>query len=330
MAANPFRCGPPVAGAHLAGRQGERQILCGIIERGRSTILLTGSRGFGKTSLAVAVTDQLSARGHHVVYVDTLRPVWGGTIAEQMEGTAGTPPALLVLDEVQSLVGSSRDLDTELVDLRRRLPDLSILMVGITGPAVCGRLADLATRPPGRYLQLRVGVIPSSTMVRFLRGRAKVGGKPMGTAAAELVVELGHAVPQHVQRLAHASFERAKAEITQKAVEDAVRDVASQHAPHYADCLRSLAPGHRRVLQVLRGGPLVHPRSAAFVEATGYANPAAARKSLQTLECLGLVAQDGHTFWIADPFLACWLDSGTARIGRSVSGKRLERERIPL
>lgn len=307
VAPNPFRYGAPVSGPNFTGRSGEVAILSGIITARGEVALVTAPRGFGKTSVAFEVADRLSAAGHRVVCADALRGVELGEVLDRIEPAGTGRATLLVLDELQAMSGSSNGLAGELVDLRRRRPQVSVLMVGVAGRPTTGALGDAAASLTGRCAHLRLGAIPKRIMVDFLRVRAEAGGKSMGTVVAELLIDLGRNVPQHVQRLAHASFERARGQITERTVEEAVHDVVAQDSTHYAERLRALAPGHRRVLAVLREGPLAHPRSAAFTRATGYANPAAAHKSLRTLEEHGLLAHDGQAFEIADPFLARWL-----------------------
>lgn len=306
VSSNPFRCGGPVSGAHFAGRTAELEILSRIIQRGGGTTLLSAPRGYGSTSLALRAADRLAASGHRVHYTDVLRAFDHDKVADRIGSGAADRPVVLILDEAQSLLDTaSRSLDM-LTDVAHR-PGVSMIMVGVTNHGYEDPLVDLAGSVAGQAPHLRLGVIPSGIMSRHLRARAKAGGKSMGADAATRLVQLGGGVPLQVQRLARAAFDHAGGDITGQSADEAVRHVATAAAAHYAERVGELAPGQRRLLAVLREAPLLHPRSASFVRATGYANPAAARKALATLEQRGLVAHDGHAFRIADPFLAYWL-----------------------
>lgn len=306
MAANPFRFGPPVSGPHFAGRGAELELLCALAERGQP-VAVTARRGYGKTSLLLAAAQRLAAAGHQVVHLDALRTPHLGDGLAGLDDSVRSARAVLMLDEVQAIGPADPSVSTRLRHLADGHDRRPLILAGVPDPSTTRLLFGDGALLHGRIVHLRLGMIPHGIILDFVRTRAKSGGKHLSPEAADRLVRTSRAVPLHVQRLAHACYECATTDITEATVATALRRVVEQESSRYRELLSNLAPGHRRVLAAVSRGGVTRPQSADFVRATGYANPAAARKSLRTLEAQGLVAHDGRAFQIADPFFTHWL-----------------------
>lgn len=345
MTRNPYAFGSPVTGAHFAGRVGECAVVTSAVGRGEC-VTVTGPAGYGKSSLLLQVAEQVSGRGGHAVYVDLLRmsaapdpsrhlrdpgidglgsPVSAASdgpkedeiasLVDQahrhLSGRRG--PALLVLDGFETTGNADSTVVRLAVELVERRSSVSIVACTASettsaGPARAPQPAPL----PHVDAHLQLGPVEEPVMVGFLRSRAKAGGKSMPQGAADLIFERAGPSPRHLQRLANAAFEMADRDIDERTVDSAFDRVALQEADRFARRLSTLAAGHRRVLAALATSAVERPQSAVFVKATGYANPAAARKALRTLVCDEEVIERDGAFHIADPFLRQWLVSRNA------------------
>jgi hypothetical protein len=303
---NPFRYGPPVSAPHFAGRSSELEVLCALAERGQP-VAVTARRGFGKTSLLLGAGRRLAAAGRQVVHADALRTPNLGEVLARLDDPVRSARVVLILDEVQGIATGDPSVSTQLRSLADRHDRRSLIMAGVPGPSTARLLFGGGAPLGSRIAHLQLGMIPDGIILDFLRTRAASGGKPLSPEAAAQLVRSSRGVPLHVQRLAHACYECATTDMNEATVATGLRQVVEQESGRYRELLSRLAVGHRRVLAVLSAGGVAHPQSADFVRATGYANPAAARKSLRTLQDEGLVTHDGRAFQIADPFLSHWL-----------------------
>ncbi|MHB1584043.1 MAG: ATP-binding protein [Acidimicrobiales bacterium] len=326
MSRNPFHFGSPVTGAHFAGRAAESRLLASLIADG-ANVVLTGPVGYGKTSLLLRMAALVEAEGGTVTYADLLRmSVAPESAARVIEDACGAPsttrgPAVLVLDGLDAVPGPDEALSDALRRLGDRRPELAVVVSGTSRL----RTADATWRPwpsAAATTHLSLGPIEEEVMVAFLRSCARAGGKSLGVETAAVVCGRAGPVPRHIQRLAHAAFEEADREVTPRSVEAGFRRVLALEAEHYERRISGLAAGYRRVLAALAAGAVEHPQSAAFVRATGYANPAAARKALRVLEDKDVVVEaGGGVLHIADPFFSAWVRGArtSARLATSAS-----------
>lgn len=345
---NPFAFGSPVTGAHFAGRAGECAVVTSAVEQGEC-VTVTGPAGYGKSSLLLQVAERVRAQGGHAVYVDLLRMSaapdpsrhlrapgidhLGGPVPAASDGPKGDEiarlveqahrhlsstsstrgPALIVLDGFETTGNADSTLMRLVIELIERRSSVSIVAATASetisaGPTRASQPAPL----PHMDAHLQLGPVEEAVMVGFLRSRAKGGGKAMPLGTADLIFQRAGPSPRHLQRLAHAAFEQAEGDIDERAVDSAFDRVVSQEADRFARRISSLAAGHRRVLAALATNAVERPQSAVFVRATGYANPAAARKALRTLVCDEEVIERDGAFHMADPFLSRWLVSRNA------------------
>jgi predicted ATPase/class 3 adenylate cyclase len=167
---------PPRSGSELRGRESDLERLSRLWESGARLVTVLGPAGVGKTSFALAAAHrQVEAGGHDVVHVSlesvtlsdavipaVLRAV-GVDSAEDLAGTLGSRPALLVLDNTEQIPAGG-DSVSELLrciePLRvlvtaqapLRIPAERLLPLGPLGLPDGTGLADLLESPAGALL----------------------------------------------------------------------------------------------------------------------------------------------------------------------------------
>jgi hypothetical protein len=187
-------------------------------------------------------------------------------------------------------------------------PAVSLLLAGskrhlmerlvIAGDAPLFKMAD----------QLALGPLPDEVMLRYLRRQARRGGRTLLADAAAHLVALSGPVPNDIQRLAYEAFDAASDDGIHIGDVDRGFGLAVAHqSALYADRFEALAPGQRRVLDVLARQPTVEVYAAGFARRAGLATAASVDKALASLEAAELVVRRAGTWSVADPFLAGWL-----------------------
>lgn len=250
----PFGAG---AGPHgpvpLPSRDAARRRLRYGLEHGEGPALLFGPPGTGKTTLALAVADDLGGTRVHLTFpalpaadllhlvADELRIAGarsaglGGVVARLRDGLAasarrGERP-LLIVDEAH-LIDDPATFETLRLLLNFATlgpPDLGLLLVG--GPEVLLRLPPgLADRLAARCL---LGPLTSAESAAYVAGRAEAAGadRPLfDPEALALLHRAAEGLPRRLNRLADLALLIAYAEGTPRVGANAVAAAARETA----------------------------------------------------------------------------------------------------
>jgi uncharacterized protein len=219
-------------------------------------------------------------------------------------------PAVLILDEFQAVTDLGHHFPSLFKALGDEYPAVSLVLAGskrhlmerlvVAGDAPLFRMAD----------HLALGPLPDDVMLRYLRRQARRGGKVMPADAARHLVALAGPVPNDIQRLAYEAYDGASDQINIAAVDAGFALAVAHESSLYADRFEGLAPGQRRVLDLLARLPTAEVYSAGFARRAGLATAASVDKALASLEAAELVVRRAGTWSVADPFLAGWLRQG--------------------
>ncbi len=220
-------------------------------------------------------------------------------------------PAVLMLDEFQAFADLGPRLPGLLKALADEHPKVSLVMAGSRKHLMESLVLSSGAPLYNMAERIALGPIEEAVMRKFLRSRTKAGGKSMVPEVAERICDLAGPIPHDIQRLAYEVFDEATEEIDLGAVDAGMRRVVEHEAEGYAERFSKLAVGQRRVLFVLADTWVDQPQSSGFARATGYANPAGARKALIALEENETILNRGGAFQVADPFFREWLRRGT-------------------
>jgi len=219
-------------------------------------------------------------------------------------------PAALMLDEFQAVTDLGRHFPSLFKALADEHPSVSLVLAG-SKRHLMERLVLAADAPLFRMLDhLALGPLPDDVMWRYLRRQARRGGKLMPPDAATHLLSLAGPVPNDVQRLAYEAFDAAAASIDVTAVDAGFGQAVAHESALYADRFEGLAPGQRRVLDLLARSPVAEVYSAAFARRAGLATAASVDRALASLEDAELVVRRTGAWAVADPFLAGWLRQG--------------------
>lgn len=223
---------------------------------------------------------------------------------------ADQQPSVLMLDEFQAITDLGSRLPELLKALADTYPKVSLVMAGSMEHLLEGLVIAHGAPLYNMAERLALGPIEDEVMKRFIRDRTQSVGKETTPEAAELICELAGPIPHDIQRLAYEVFDAAGVAIETADVHTGMARVVAHEAEGYADRFSKFGIGQRRVLVVLATEVVEQPNSADFARATGYANPAGARKALQTLEDDESAIQRDGVFEVADPFFRSWLRLG--------------------
>ncbi|MGH9105664.1 MAG: AAA family ATPase [Acidimicrobiales bacterium] len=217
--------------------------------------------------------------------------------------------AVLVVDEFQAVAGKGMDrrwpgLFKSAAD---RLQHASLALCG-SRRRVMDDLVRHRTAPLyGMGQVVALGEIPEEEIVAYLVRRAAAVGGQMSQGTARLVCERGGPVPHYVQQLADAAYRAAPGgTIDAECVERGTAGSVALQESDFIDLYASLAPGQRRLLQVLAAEPTEHPYASEFVRKVEV-TARSVTVSLEVLEEAGLVLRRGSTWFVPDPFMRAWL-----------------------
>jgi uncharacterized protein len=227
-----------------------------------------------------------------------------------LAGESADRPAVLVLDEFQAVTDLGRHFPSLFKALADEHPSVSLVLAGSKRHLMEG-LVLAPDAPLFRMLDhLALGPLPDDVMLRYLRRQAHRGGKAMPADAAGHLVSLAGPVPNDIQRLAYEAFDAAPGGIDVAAVDTGFALAVAHESALFADRFEGLAPGQRRVLDLLAREPVAEVYSAAFARRAGLATAASVDRALASLEASELAARRAGTWAVADPFLAGWLRQG--------------------
>lgn len=193
----------------LLGRDAERRLVVELLRTGDRLVTVTGRGGIGKTALARAVLDELSAGDATPVVTAALESLNGpeeltdalvralgltasseptiGTIADHLAGTA----TVLLLDNFEHVVAAARDVSA----LLRQCPDLRIVVTSQVPLRISGEqlvpLDPLAVPEAGADLD----AVAASPAVALYLARA-AAGDPWFTADQRTMGFIGELVRQ--------------------------------------------------------------------------------------------------------------------------------------
>lgn len=217
-------------------------------------------------------------------------------------------PAVLLLDEFQA----AADLDRHLPGLLKALADAHP-QVGLVVAGSKQHLMEslvLSDRAPLYRMAERIalGPIDPAVMTAFLRARAADGGKQMTEGAAVRIGELAGPIPYDIQRLAYEVFAGSGPAIGEADADAGLARVVEYEGEAHAERFSRIAVGQRRVLVAMAAEDGVErPQSWAFVNRTGYANPAGVARALKALVEDETVIRRPGGYVVADPFFRAWL-----------------------
>lgn len=243
-----------------------------------------------------------------------LAPAQVDTVVADVYGVLGAEsnerPAVLVLDEFQAVTDLGRHFPSLFKALADEHPSVSLVLAG-SKRHLMEALVLASDAPLFRMLDhLALGPLPDDVMLRYLRRQARRGGKPMAADAARHLLSLAGPIPNDIQRLAYEAFDAAPEGVDVPAVDAGFRLAVAHESALYADRFQALAPGQRRVLDVLARSPAAEVYSAGFARRAGLATAASVDRALASLEAAELVVRRGRTWAVADPFLGGWLRQG--------------------
>ncbi len=218
-------------------------------------------------------------------------------------------PVALMLDEFQATAGFALDLPGLLKGLCDQYPGVSLVIAGSQQHLMEALVLSKGAPLYNMAERLVLGPIDEAVMNKFLRSRAKSGGKPMEQDAATRILETSGPIPYDIQRLSYEVFNQATDHIAITDVDRGLASVASHEAENHAERFAALTIRHRRVLVELSRNEVSKPQSGAFAEAAGYANPAGVSKALRSLLDDETVVRRDGVYTIADPFFRAWLQT---------------------
>lgn len=245
-------------------------------------------------------------------FTGSLRAADGARLVEDVYAllaeVAEERPAVLVLDEFQAVADLDRGLPGLCKALADAHPAVSLVVAG-SKEHLMESLVLSEGAPLYRMAErIALGPIDATVMIEFLGSRAAAGGRPMTEAAAAGICELAGPIPYDIQRLAFEVFAGGSGTIDEPAVDAGLARVVAYEAESHAERFSKLAVGQRRVLVALAAEDGVErPQSAAFVQRTGYANPAGVARALRALVEDETVVRRSGAYRVADPFFRAWL-----------------------
>jgi len=192
-------------------------------------------------------------------------------------------PAVLMLDEFQAAVDLSPHIPQLLKALADQHPNVSLVLAGSRQHLMESLVLSQGAPLYNMAERLVLGPIDDSVMCDFLVARTKSGEKMMKLGVARSISAMAGPIPHDIQRLAYEVYDFSSDTISESDVAYGMNRVVAHEAEGYADRFSKLTIGHRRVLMVLARTVVTQPQSAEFFQATGYANPGAARKATKAL-----------------------------------------------
>jgi hypothetical protein len=217
-------------------------------------------------------------------------------------------PVALALDEFQQVAEVGAGIGGAFKAAADRLTNVSLLFAG-SHRSVMEKLTRTRGAPLyGMGEVVTLEIVPREEMTRYLRRRARAGGKRLTGATAELLFERAGGVPNDVQWLAHAAYEHTVGEdLDERAIDAGLAAVVARQSSSFAERFEALAPSQQRTLKALAESPTRHVYGRDFLERVEVANANAVRKALAVLARAELVERSQGAWRLTNPFLRAWL-----------------------
>lgn len=223
---------------------------------------------------------------------------------------------VIIIDEVQELILTS-GLAAE-KQIRSAVQQHRHTGYIFAGSAT--RLLHEITSDPNRPFyrlgaRLFLGEIPRTDFSRFIENAFRDSGAGITAAAIERILDHARDVPYNVQRLAHESWEMARAGAIQPPVDPgdvdrALTRIVAQEGAAHAALWRSLTTVQKKALKAVieQNGRNLHSHGVS--RQYGIAR-SSLQRALEALEVRQLIRQNldesASHYLLVDPFLAAWL-----------------------
>lgn len=321
---NPFRYGGPVRRPHFCGREPELERLERALRRERS-VLVSGPRRSGKSSLLAAAAERLAAPQRAVVEVDawamhrerSLTRGLGRVLSEAETALADCAPGEPGPGAVVLMDNAAAALD--LADERFR----EALREGIESPNRIAWVFAVDEAPGGTFSPgngalfsrgaaeaIRLGPVPFAAWLPFVLERFLDSRRWIENEHVRAACDLTRGHPYHTQHLLHALWELCgEDESVDGPLVGAALDVVLDREGHaWSAVWRDLTSNQRAFLRAaaLEDGEL-RPFGAAFLERSGLGSPSSAQRAAGALRDDRLIRGSDGGYRIRDPILRAWL-----------------------
>jgi hypothetical protein len=230
----------------------------------------------------------------------------------QLAGERGRK-VVLVLDEFQEVVEISPELPRLMRAVFQRQPEVAHIYLGSRRHTL-ERIFNDENEPFWRSAKrVELGLIAREEFAPFILARFEATGRSASRAAIERVLEITHGHPYGTQELCYFLWQRTSGSraASVEQVEAALQDVLRSEDSHFTSVWETLS-GHQRSLLKALAVESGHPLSTDYRRRHGLTSTSTVQRSMQALLRDELVGRDGGRAWIAEPFLAEWLQQ---RIG---------------
>ena len=215
---------------------------------------------------------------------------------------------VLVLDEFQEVVEIDPDLPKLMRSVFQEQPDVSHVYLG-SKRHMMERLFNDENEPFWRSArQMELGVIAPALFRRHIERRFATGHRPVAADAVDAVLAVTGGHPYATQELCYALWEQTPAgrKATRDRFEAALEAVLRSEHAHFSLVWDRATSLQRRVLVALAREP-GRPLASEYRHRHDLPGPSSVQRALQSLVREELVAREGSTHRIAEPFLAEWI-----------------------
>ncbi len=215
---------------------------------------------------------------------------------------------VLVLDEFQEVVEIDPGLPRLMRSVFQQQPEVAHIYLG-SRRHMMERIFNDEHAPFWRSAKQReLGVIDPALFGPFISARFDSTGKTIDAAAIELIGRTTHGHPYATQELCYFVWQRPdpRASATDDTVRGAIGDVLRSENAHFSLVWDNASAHQRVILEALAAEP-GHPLRAEYRRRHRLPTTSSVQRALQGLERAELIGRANGRAWIAEPFLAEWL-----------------------